>query len=190
MRGTRSMQSEPRRASMRRHQVRSCPGDIHREPGWVAIVAVAALLVSVIAACGSPSSPSGPTAPVVSASAAPSASAKVTPSASALARRLKAAGLHIEGLIVYSAATDPNHLLDRQGEYISKVAWQDPAAIKAGAGNRRPIRAASNSAAALRCSPVSPRRRGVLPICKDSRLHWAMGTTTCLGLRSYGCRTS
>ena len=52
-----------------------------------------------------------------------------------IAARLRAAGLHITQLIVYNATTDPNHLLGRQGGYTSKVAWADPAAIKAGAGS-------------------------------------------------------
>jgi hypothetical protein len=48
---------------------------------------------------------------------------------------MKAAGLPITGVIVYSATTDPNHLLGRQGEYTSKDAWVDPAAVTAGAGS-------------------------------------------------------
>jgi hypothetical protein len=56
-------------------------------------------------------------------------------SAAVLAGRLKAAGLPVRHLIVYTPATDPNHLMGRQGGYTSKVAWQDPRAIKAGAGS-------------------------------------------------------
>jgi hypothetical protein len=33
-------------------------------------------------------------------------------------------------LIVYTATTDPNHLLGRQGSYTSKVAWQDRRAVR------------------------------------------------------------
>src|SRR6266480_2792812 len=71
----------------------------------------------------------------------PVTSAPVTPAAvphspaSALAARLKAAGLPVTHLIVYTAATDPNHEMGRQGGYTSKVAWQDRRAIKAGAGD-------------------------------------------------------
>ena len=39
------------------------------------------------------------------------------------------------GLIVYTVKTDPNHLMGRQNGYASKVAWVDPRAVKAGAGN-------------------------------------------------------
>ena len=52
-----------------------------------------------------------------------------------LAGRLKDAGLPLTHLIVYTPATDPNHLMGRQGGYTSKVAWQDPRAIRAGAGD-------------------------------------------------------
>jgi hypothetical protein len=56
------------------------------------------------------------------------------PTAAVLASRLKAASLPVTHLIVYTATTDPNHLLGRQGGCISKVAWQDRRAIAAGAG--------------------------------------------------------
>ena len=56
------------------------------------------------------------------------------PTAAVLASDLKAASLPVTHLIVYTATTDPNHLLGRQGEYTSKVAWQDRQAISAGAG--------------------------------------------------------
>jgi hypothetical protein len=55
--------------------------------------------------------------------------------ASALAARLKAAGLPVTHLIIYTPSTDPNHEMGRQGGYTSKVAWQDRRAIKAGAGS-------------------------------------------------------
>jgi hypothetical protein len=37
-------------------------------------------------------------------------------------------------MIVYTAATDPNAMLGRQGGYTSKVAWVDRRAERAGAG--------------------------------------------------------
>jgi len=40
-------------------------------------------------------------------------------------------------LIVYTAVTDPNHELGRQGGYTSKVAWQDPRAASQDAGDTR-----------------------------------------------------
>ncbi len=57
--------------------------------------------------------------------------------ARALAGRLKAAGLPVRHLIVYTAVTDPNHELGRQGGYTSKVAWQDPRAASQDAGDTR-----------------------------------------------------
>jgi hypothetical protein len=64
--------------------------------------------------------------PVVSHRAAP-------PTAASLTTALKNAGLPVHGVIVYTAATDANHLLGRQGEYTSKTAWTDPAAHDPGA---------------------------------------------------------
>lgn len=92
-------------------------------------MAVAAL---VLAGCSSaPSSSAAPgAAPSTSTSAAPHRPA----SAAALAARLKAAGLPVSGLIIYTAVTDPNHELGRQGGYTGKVAWVDRRAEKAGAG--------------------------------------------------------
>jgi hypothetical protein len=42
-----------------------------------------------------------------------------------IARALKAQGLPIKKITVFSAATDPNHLLGRPGQYTSKVAFRD-----------------------------------------------------------------
>jgi hypothetical protein len=85
-----------------------------------------------MAGCGS-SSTSHHAAAHTSAVSAPNPSAG--PSGAALAARLKAAGLPIRHLIVYTPVTDPNHDMGRQGGYTSKVAWVDPRAVKAGAGN-------------------------------------------------------
>lgn len=41
-----------------------------------------------------------------------------TPAAGAIAR-----GMGLSGVVVYTATTDPNHLLGRQGEYTSKASW-------------------------------------------------------------------
>ena len=69
---------------------------------------------------------------------APSTAAPARPaSAAALAARLRAAGLPVRHLIVYTAVTDPNHLLGRQGGYTSKVAWVDPRAARQDAGDTR-----------------------------------------------------
>src|SRR6266516_6351788 len=66
-------------------------------------------------------------------SPAPSASAAAHHPASAavLAADLRAEGLPVRRLIVYTAATDPNAELGRQGGYTSKVAWVDRRAVKA-----------------------------------------------------------
>jgi hypothetical protein len=95
---------------------------------------VAALAALLAVACGSGGAHAG------SSHAAGSPRPAVSPhpaSGAALAARLKAAGLPVTHLIVYTAATDPNHLLGRQNGYTSKVAWQDPRAAKADAGDTR-----------------------------------------------------
>lgn len=38
---------------------------------------------------------------------------------------MKASGLPIAEIIVYSAETDPNHLLGRPGKYVSFATWHD-----------------------------------------------------------------
>src|ERR1700727_1298123 len=79
-----------------------------------------------LAACGSSGTHGAPPATTRAAAR--------TPSAAALARALGQDGLQVTQLIVYTTATDPNHLMGRQGGYTSKVAWEDPKAEKAGAG--------------------------------------------------------
>ena len=95
-----------------------------------------AVALAALAAAGCSSSTSHPAAGHTSAVSAPNPSGSPHPaSGAALAARLKAAGLPVKHLIVYTAATDPNHEMGRQGGYTSKVAWVDPRAVKAGAGN-------------------------------------------------------
>jgi hypothetical protein len=98
------------------------------------IISVAASLAALVLAGCSSGSGSAPL-PAPSAIASTQPAAHHTASAAALAARLKAAGLPVQQLIVYTPVTDPNHLMGRQGGYTSKVAWQDPRAIKAGAGS-------------------------------------------------------
>ena len=93
----------------------------------------AIILLAALAACGSTATTIGRNA-TPPRTPAPTPSAQ-TASAESLAARLKAAGLPVGHLIAYTAVTDPNHLLGRQGGYTSKVAWQDPRAISAGAGD-------------------------------------------------------
>jgi hypothetical protein len=105
-----------------------------------ASLACAALLA---AACGSPAA--APTA-VAGTSAPPSSAAShsvqagpmpVSPTAAVIADRMKAAGMPVTHLIVYTAVTDPNHLLGRQNGYSSKVAWTDPRAARQDVGDQR-----------------------------------------------------
>jgi hypothetical protein len=93
---------------------------------------VAGLAALLAVACGSGGAHPGSS----HAAASPHPAVSSHPaSAAALASRLKAAGLPVRHLIVYTPTTDPNHEMGRQGGYTSKVAWVDPRAVKAGAGN-------------------------------------------------------
>ena len=86
--------------------------------------------VAPLAACGSPATPgsapaapsSGPSSPASTVSAAaagsPASGAPVCGPAGVVARRMG-----MKNITVYTAATDPNHLLGRQGECTSKVEW-------------------------------------------------------------------
>lgn len=105
------------------------------------LIPAALTLASVLALAGCGSAGSHPVVSpgsqaVTHSPQAPAAS-RTSPSAVMLAADLKAAGLDITRLIVYTAATDPNHLLGRQNGYTSKMAWQDPRAAKADAGDTR-----------------------------------------------------
>jgi hypothetical protein len=75
-----------------------------------------------------------------------------------LASALKAAGLPVRHLIVYTASTDPNHLLGRQGGYMSKVAWQDRRAIAAGAGSPASDRGGTEFGGGIEVFPTVARR--------------------------------
>lgn len=95
-----------------------------------AVLAAATLLLA--AGCGGSSKTSTPaanTAPAAStASAAAPAAHTTAPSATDAAgvvTRLKAAGLPVGAVIVYTAASDPNHLLGRPGGYTSKAGFAD-----------------------------------------------------------------
>lgn len=73
------------------------------------VAAITAVLILALAACGS----AGSLAP-----RAAGTMAAVPPSAEVIA-----GDLHLHGIVAYTAATDPDHLLGRQGEYTSKVNW-------------------------------------------------------------------
>jgi hypothetical protein len=66
-------------------------------------------------------------AAVVSVAAASVSSAAGTNSQSAVqvVRSLKRAGMPINRYVNYTAASDPNHLLGRPGQYVSKVNFRD-----------------------------------------------------------------
>lgn len=89
-------------------------------PARAALAAAAA--GSLIGACGGGSiGGQRATAPARSASR-PAATAKPI-DAAVIAGRLKAEGLPIKHEVIFTAKTDPNHLLGRQGGYTSKVEW-------------------------------------------------------------------
>lgn len=67
--------------------------------------------------------------PAAASSAAPSRSGP-SPTAAKLASALRAAGLRLGHVTVYTASTDPNHLLGRQGGYTSKVEWRGGGGIE------------------------------------------------------------
>lgn len=77
-----------------------------------------ALLALVVTACGSTTGPSAalPPSPPVSPGLA---------TAGALVAKLKAAGLPIGVVVVYTEATDTNHLLGRPHGYVSKANFSD-----------------------------------------------------------------
>jgi hypothetical protein len=100
----------------------------------VNLTRAAGLAVTVMLAVGCSAGSAHPGSQPAQAGTQSAAVPSSPPSAAVLASRLKAAGLPVTHLIVYTAATDPNHLLGRQGGYTSKVAWQDRRAIAAGAG--------------------------------------------------------
>ena len=75
------------------------------------------VVLSAVVACGTGGSPASGAAPP----ARPS-----TPSTAAdVYQKFVTAGLPVSGLIVYTAATDPNNLLGRPNGYTSKCAWVD-----------------------------------------------------------------
>jgi len=104
-----------------------------RRPHITAALALAAALA--VAGCSSAQPAS--TAPASTAPSASSAAPARPASAAVLARQLAAAGLPVRHLIVYTATTDPNHELGRQGGYTSKVAWADPRAASQDAPDER-----------------------------------------------------
>jgi len=99
--------------------------------GWVLLALVtSALLALGLGACGTSSSPGQGATP--SSQEAPVANPSSTPiTARTLTAQLAAAGLPIGKIVVYTATSDPNALLGRQGGYTSKTAWADERALAA-----------------------------------------------------------
>jgi hypothetical protein len=91
-----------------------------------------AALAVLLAGCGTSSSPASSTTPAPHTSASAPA---VSAAANVITGKLRAAGLHVTKVTVYTETSDPNHLMGRQGGYTSKTAWVDPQAVKAGAGS-------------------------------------------------------
>lgn len=95
----------------------------------------AALVAATATACGSntPAAKTPAAAPAVASSTAVAATSSAavaghpaaTLDAAAVVTRLKAAGLPIGSVTVYTAATDTNHLLGRPGGYTSKASFAD-----------------------------------------------------------------
>lgn len=82
-----------------------------------AALVVAGALASCASAVSGAKSPAAPT-PTATPTPGPVTAAQVYQS-------LVSDGLPLSGLIVYTAATDPNHLLGRPNGYTSKCAWVD-----------------------------------------------------------------
>lgn len=89
------------------------------------------LTLATLAACGASAGPSATSPPqstssaVTTPAATPQQTAPPALTASSVYAALQGAGLPVSGLIVYTAATDPNHLLGRPTGYLSKCAWSD-----------------------------------------------------------------
>ena len=88
--------------------------------------------VAVLVGCGSPaaSNPAaaapGSASPHTSSAAAPAAAASSAPASGSSAcdpADVVARQMGIKHVTVYTAASDPNHLLGRQDEYTSKIEW-------------------------------------------------------------------
>ena len=99
--------------------------------GCVMASACLAALACVLVACGTSSaSTTGNASATPAPTVTPTASASPVPlTAAQVTQRMRAAGLPITHVIVYTAATDTNGLLGRQGGYRSKTAWVDERAI-------------------------------------------------------------
>jgi len=105
----------------------------HRRPHSALAMLMSALIAvlvgaAVLAACGGSKTAVSTGAPTTTVATSPtvSPSSTVAPlTAAAMVAKLKAAGLPIGTVIVYTAASDPNHLLGRPNGYISAAMFTD-----------------------------------------------------------------
>src|SRR4051794_6876736 len=89
--------------------------------------AIGVVLALALTGCGGGSSAPPEAQPTTSTTTSASPSPTYTPpsTAKAMIHALKNAEPAVDGVIVYSAATDTNHLLGRPNGYKSKGAWRD-----------------------------------------------------------------
>lgn len=99
----------------------------------VSSILFATFLLLLLAACGGTSTATGSgSTPTQPPTATPLPTATPTPhvahagkSADQIVQELKAKGLPIGAITVYTAETDQNHLLGRPGQYISSASFKD-----------------------------------------------------------------
>lgn len=94
---------------------------------WAALTVIIAPVLLAAASCGGAGTSSSP--PSISPTQSQRASSSSSPlgkmTATSVIAKLKAAGMPIGKVIVYTAATDVNHLLGRPNGYLSKAAFID-----------------------------------------------------------------
>src|SRR5256885_634879 len=88
------------------------------------------LVLFVLAACGGKGAGTGAASSTPSSSKSPtlataSPTARTGATTADITGRLKAAGLPMANIVIYTAETDTNHLLGRPGQYTGKANWND-----------------------------------------------------------------
>lgn len=81
-----------------------------------------ALCAALLTGCGAAATTSHPTTTTTTTTA----SSAATPTAEQITAAMQRAGLKTGKVTAYTSATDPNHLLGRQGGYASKTEWSLP----------------------------------------------------------------
>lgn len=91
--------------------------------------------LAVVVACSAPATSSAPSFGAFTATPATATPPTATPTVAAtrapllgdaVAAAVRASGIPVTDLVVFTAETDPNKLLGRPGQYIAKVSWKDP----------------------------------------------------------------